>query len=103
MVDFGLSKKIDDESKKQSDLSIVPYIDPKKLSTRSYSLNKKSNVYSIGVLLWEISKGQPPFYTEGEPYDDSLITQILQGLRETIVPGTPVDYVKLYTGITYNI
>jgi hypothetical protein len=55
-------------------------------------------VYSIGVLLWEISKGQPPFYAEGETYDGSLAIQILQGARESTVPDTPPDYVKLYTG-----
>ncbi|GBC47638.2 kinase-like domain-containing protein [Rhizophagus irregularis DAOM 181602=DAOM 197198] len=97
LTDFGLSKKIDDEYKAQSDLSIVPYIDPKRLSTRSYPLNNKSNVYSIGVLLWEISKGQPPFYSESESYDNDLAKKILQGLREKIVPDTPVDYAKLYT------
>ena len=55
-------------------------------------------MYSIGVLLWEISSGQPPLYLEDEPYDVSLAVQIIQGLRETPVPDTPDDYVKLYTG-----
>ena len=59
-------------------------------------------MYSVGVLLWEISSGQPPFYIEGEPYDGSLAVQIIQGLRETTVPGTPVDYVKLFTGKHYD-
>ncbi|CAI2174576.1 4593_t:CDS:1, partial [Funneliformis geosporum] len=49
-------------------------------------LNEKSDVYSIGVLLWEISSGQPPFYVEGEPYDLDLTIEISQGLRESIVP-----------------
>ena len=94
-----MSKRIEEASKTQSDsFGVVPYIDPKKFSKRSYSLNKKSDIYSVGVLLWEISNGQPPFYVEGEPYDGSLAVQIIQGLRETTVPGTPVDYVKLYTG-----
>jgi hypothetical protein len=52
-------------------------------------------VYSVGVLLWEISSGQPPYYVEGESYDGSLAIQIIQGLRETAVP---TEYVKLYTG-----
>ena len=83
----------------QSDLfGVVPYVDPKKISKSSYSLNKKSDVYSISVLLWEISNGQPPFYVEGESYGSSLTMQIIQGLRETPVPDTPDDYVKLYTG-----
>ena len=50
------------------------------------------------MLLWEISNGQPPFYIESESYDASLAVHIVQGLRETPVPDTPVDYVKLYTG-----
>jgi len=59
-----------------------------------YSLNEKSDVYSVGVLLWEISSGQPPF---GEQYDVGLVYDISQGLRETVVPDTPENYVNIYT------
>jgi serine/threonine protein kinase len=61
----------------------------KKISDRPYSLNKKSDVYSVGMFLWEISSGKPPFYIEGESYDGSLAIQIIQGLREIVVPDTP--------------
>ena len=61
----------------------------------SYSLNEKSDIYSIGVLLWEISSCQPPFKN---CLDLTLPVQILQGFRESPVPHTPKDYVKLYTG-----
>ncbi|CAB4434794.1 unnamed protein product [Rhizophagus irregularis] len=33
----------------------------------------------------------------GEQYDVDLILEISQGLRETVVPGTPEEYVKIYT------
>ena len=59
--------------------------------------NEKSDVYSVGVLLWEISSGQPPFYVEDEEYDVGLAVEISQGLRETVVPDTPEEYVKIYT------
>ncbi|PKK64692.1 kinase-like protein [Rhizophagus irregularis] len=96
LVDFGLSKRIFEASKQQSDLvSMIPYVDPKKfVSSKPYSLNKKSDVYSIGVILWEISSGQKPF--KEEIYDANLATQILQGYREIIVPDTPIDYSNLY-------
>jgi len=47
-------------------------------------------------LLWEISSGHPPF--ENEQLDISLMVRISQGHRETTVPDTPYDYVKLFTG-----
>lgn len=71
----------------------------KKLNSSKCSLNKKSDVYSVGVLLWELSSGQPPF--KNESHDFVLINKILNGHRERIIPGSPEDYVKLYTG-KYN-
>jgi hypothetical protein len=53
-------------------------------------------VYSVGVLLWEISSGRPPF--ESELYDTNLINKILQGYRETIVLDTSTNYSNLYIG-----
>ena len=103
MADIGLSKKIERASVLQT-FGIVPYADPKSFSNQAkiYSLNKKSDIYSVGVLLWEISSGRPPFYNKGESYDIGLAMDILQGFRETPVPNTPEDYVKIYTG-KYNL
>ena len=85
-------------SEQESDLiGIIPYVDPKKfVSSKPYSLNERSDVYSIGVLLWEISSGRPPF--KGDPYDAELAMRIVQGYRETIVPDTPTNYSSLYIG-----
>ncbi|EXX67414.1 uncharacterized protein OCT59_023840 [Rhizophagus irregularis] len=95
LADFGLSKRIDESYRTRSDLlGVVPYIDPKKFNIQPYSLDKKSDIYSIGVLMWEISSGQPPF---DEISSYGLIVRIPQGLRETPVPDTPTAYVNLYT------
>ncbi|CAB4388463.1 unnamed protein product [Rhizophagus irregularis] len=59
--------------------------------------SEKSDIYSVGVLLWEISSGKPPFYSEGEQYDVGLALGIAQGLREKPVPDTPEDYIEIYT------
>ncbi|GBC05719.1 hypothetical protein RclHR1_00640007 [Rhizophagus clarus] len=107
LANFGLSERIRVSSNFQSNLSeIAPYVDPKIFSkhknndnqlTQMHLLNEKSDVYSVGVLLWEMSSGQPPFYVEDEQYDESLNLEIAQGLRETVVPNTPEDYIKIYT------
>uniref|UniRef100_U9UC89 Protein kinase domain-containing protein n=1 Tax=Rhizophagus irregularis (strain DAOM 181602 / DAOM 197198 / MUCL 43194) TaxID=747089 RepID=U9UC89_RHIID len=57
-------------------------------------LANASDIYSIGVLMWEISSGQQPFY--GEDYDVSLALAILYGRRENVIDGTPSAYSNLY-------
>jgi len=105
LADFGLSKRIDEASNSQSKLyGIIPYIDPRQFSrrrnndnsTQIYTLNEKSDVYSVGILLWEISSGKPPFCHD--KHDVSLAIDILQGRREKDVSDAPEDYIKIYTG-----
>jgi len=69
-------------------------MDPKKLENHmNYKLNKKSDVYSIGVLMWQISSGHQPFHAEDDDYNIALITLgIINGNREKIIDGTPAEY-----------
>jgi len=91
LADFGLSRRIGEATNSKSNLfGMVPYMDPK------LQKNKQSDVYSVGVLLWEISSGHPPFRNASG--SELLFFEILQGRREMTVPDTPDDYVNLYTG-----
>lgn len=83
MADFGLSKRIKEASKLQSKLfGLIPYVDPRRFGNKRQStdgpeasfLNQKSDIYSVGVLLWEISSCKPPF--EGQQYDLDLAMEI---------------------------
>ncbi|PKK61266.1 kinase-like protein [Rhizophagus irregularis] len=98
LTDFGLSQRIEEVTNSHSELfGVIPYVDPEKIiKQHEYKLNEMSDVYSVGVLLWEISSGRPPFYTEGEKYGIGLIYEISEGLREVPIPDTPSDYVSLY-------
>ncbi|CAG8443800.1 145_t:CDS:2 [Acaulospora morrowiae] len=70
------------------------YSDPEYLKNQTvYKRSKPSDIYSLGVLFWEISSGIPPF-KDMQPYEIPLKT--IKGERETPVDGTPVDYKELY-------
>ncbi|GBC08825.1 hypothetical protein RclHR1_08400003 [Rhizophagus clarus] len=109
LADLGSSKRIEELSNFQSKLfGIITYIDPQNFDiirdsnnqVQIYSLNRKCNVYSIGIILWEISSGRPPFCNE--PYDLNLTVKISQGLREKTIPNTPKEFVKIYTDCWNN-
>jgi serine/threonine protein kinase len=97
LADFGLSKRIDTSSAQSKLIGKVPYLDPINFNLKEKkTFNEKSDVYSTGVLLWEISSGQIPFHTEkNKPF---LMIQISEGNREKPIPNTPEDYIKIYTG-----
>ena len=91
---------------------VIPYVDPKSLNNqysinnqdknyKNYNLNEKSDVYSAGVIMWQISSGRRPFYPENVEYDLSLILAIQKGEREKIIDGTPIEYSNLYTSKLY--
>ncbi|CAI2166980.1 19845_t:CDS:2 [Funneliformis geosporum] len=78
LADFGLSRKITDASSYSTDVFGV------------------SDVYSVGILLWQVSSGHKPFYAEHVEYDANLIMKIGEGMREKIVLDTPIEYSNLY-------
>src|SRR5947208_708714 len=54
---------------------------------------KESDVYSIGMLMWEIFAGHPPF--DDRAHDYHLMLQICEGLRPPILPEMPEDYAQM--------
>ncbi|GES80089.1 kinase-like domain-containing protein [Rhizophagus clarus] len=71
---------------------ILPYIAPEVINRKQYTF--KSDIYSIAMLMWEISSGQPPFMNY--KYDDSnLAIDVINGMRPKIVLGTPIEYKNL--------
>nr|CAG8600716.1 14495_t:CDS:2 [Entrophospora candida] len=96
--DFGLSKSIVDGTiSLPKAFGSVKYSDPRFLKDfKNYIQTEASDVYSIGVLMWQISSGRTPFQNFSSIGLD-LISQIINGTRENIIPGTPEPYIDLYT------
>jgi serine/threonine protein kinase len=40
--------------------------------SENYKFDEKSDIYSYGVTMWQISSGRRPFYSEGVKYDINL-------------------------------
>lgn len=97
LADFGLPKE-PGSIKTAQIFDMLPYIDPKSFDDKdnSYKLGKKSDVYSIGMLLWQISSGCSPF--RAQKYTTALVLAILGGQREIVVANTPIRYSELYKG-----
>src|SRR6266513_6030463 len=58
ITDFGLCGPVDDESSGKI-YGIIPYIAPEVFQGGKNT--KESDIYSVGMLMWEIFAGQPPF------------------------------------------
>ncbi|RGB27259.1 kinase-like domain-containing protein [Rhizophagus diaphanus] len=69
----------------------LPYIAPEIINGKEYTF--KSDIYSIAMLMWEISSQQPPFINYEHDYN--LAMNIIKGIRPKIVPGIPVEYKEL--------
>ncbi|CAG8776301.1 20632_t:CDS:2 [Gigaspora margarita] len=70
----------------------VTYVDPE--SFDNTTVNLSSDIYSLGVIFWEISSGRPPFSNNHEL--DKLKSSLISGERESPINLTPVDYKELY-------
>ncbi|EXX59805.1 Mkk1p [Rhizophagus irregularis DAOM 197198w] len=69
----------------------LPYIAPEVIVGREHTF--ASDIYSIAILMWEISSGQTPFINY--EHENDIVMNIINGIRPKIVPGTPLEYKNL--------
>ncbi|POG61554.1 kinase-like domain-containing protein [Rhizophagus irregularis DAOM 181602=DAOM 197198] len=69
----------------------LPYIAPEVIVGREYTFS--SDIYSIAILMWEISSGQTPFINY--EHENDIVMNIINGIRPKIVPETPLEYKNL--------
>jgi serine/threonine protein kinase len=87
--DLGFCEPADKPS--DSTYGKLPYIAPEVISGKEITF--ASNIYSIGILMWEISSGIQPFINY--EHDCKLAMNIINGMRPKIVQGTPLEYERL--------
>ncbi|KAF0548833.1 kinase-like protein [Gigaspora margarita] len=87
IADFGLSKQINETSMTSNSIvcGMPAYVEPRCLFDQKYRRDKRSDVYSAGVILWEISSGKPPFQ---DCTKETIVINIYQRKRENPIEAT---------------
>jgi serine/threonine protein kinase len=97
IADLGLSKHLTEVTSNSTSnrIGIIEYIEPQCLINVNYVKDKRSDVYSLGVLLWEITSGHPPFHNIEER---GMLGYHIghENLREKPIEDTPLRYQQLY-------
>ncbi|CAG8519819.1 20429_t:CDS:2 [Cetraspora pellucida] len=70
------------------------YLDPYCCCQPGKKPDEKSDIYSLGVIFWELTSGVPPFANAINNL--VILFQTYRGYREQAIPGTPAEYAKLY-------
>ena len=95
ITDFGLSRVLKQAMANSSGEGALAYKDPISFKNTSYQLGKKSDIFSLGVILWEITSGKVPCGGRTEAVD--IIAYRLQGFRDSPLSETPGEYINLYS------
>ncbi len=91
ITDLGLCGPVDDKLSGKI-YGITPYIAPEIFQGKKHT--KESDIYSIGMLMWEIFAGHPPF--DDRAHDGNLILSImLNGTRPPLLSNMPSDYSQM--------
>ncbi|CAG8562329.1 16167_t:CDS:2 [Cetraspora pellucida] len=69
----------------------MPYMAPEVLRSKLYT--KAADIYSFGMLMWEVATGNPPFYDRA--HDLVLFLDILEGHRPPLLNEIPDCYKNL--------
>ncbi|GBB83873.1 hypothetical protein RclHR1_10530006 [Rhizophagus clarus] len=94
IADMGLCKPANydaSENTKNDIYGVLPYIAPEVLRGQNYT--KASDIYSFGIIMYELFSGLPPYHDVG--HDINLAMKICQGLRPRFTIKVPQLIVQL--------
>ncbi|GBB94476.1 hypothetical protein RclHR1_23600003 [Rhizophagus clarus] len=90
--DFGLCKPvIRSNNIDENTYGVLPYMAPEVLRGEPYT--KAADIYSFGIIMWELTSGIPAFHNISHDFQLSL--DICKGTRPEIIEGTMPEYVEL--------
>jgi serine/threonine protein kinase len=77
ITDLGLCKPVNEINKEEKIFGVLPYVAPEILRSQPYT--QASDIYSFGIVAYEMLTGLPPYYNVA--HDVDLAIKICSGLR----------------------
>jgi serine/threonine protein kinase len=97
LVDFGIAKLVDPQSgagltETGALLGTPEYMSPEQASGRSSEVGRRSDVYSLGVLMYQLATGRVPF--SGPSAAETMVAHLQQKPRppRELEPSIPAGY-----------
>ncbi|CAB4403173.1 unnamed protein product [Rhizophagus irregularis] len=96
--DLGLSQPANNTLSNDEIYGVIPYIAPEIFKGVAFS--KESDVYSFGMIMWEVTTGCKPF--ANIEHNVELICEIIDGKRPEITNDTPKCFANLMKKCWYS-
>ncbi|RIB23706.1 kinase-like domain-containing protein [Gigaspora rosea] len=93
IADLGLSISANIKSKNNGVYGVLPYIAPEILRGEHYT--KAADIYSFGIIMWEILHGKPVVFERKSEFQFNLALHICIGLRPYVFEDIASHYVDL--------
>ncbi|KAK3825683.1 MAG: kinase-like domain-containing protein, partial [Benniella sp.] len=94
LCDFGLSRPSENQATEAAvTVGVASFLAPEQLPAQRPAYTAECDIYSLGLIFWHISSGRIPFARRLR--ESMLLRELMDGLREAIVPGTPWGFQDL--------
>jgi eukaryotic-like serine/threonine-protein kinase len=93
VTDFGLAKRLDtgDDTRSRAVLGTPSYMAPEQAEAGTVAIDRRTDVYGLGAILYELLTGRPPFRSESPLQTLQQVVQAEPARPRLLNPAVPRD------------